>query len=637
MNYKVSISIDFLKSFSLIPTNQQKGVREYILKFQNKPTSSNFKLQSIENAVDNTFKRLIIDNTYSVIIANLEQNNIFMLLWVDQHKNAENWAERKKLVINQETGALDFIEVEKSEVEKSNNQAEDYSKALNNYGSLSRFKVIEGNEELESLLNAPLEQWRVFLHPIQRKYVETDSINKKDSKGEYKGGSVRVLGSAGTGKTVVAVHRAKWLLENKFTNKDDRILFTTFTKNLAIDIKGYLQAICSQELMKRIDIQNIDAWTHNYLKKCGYSAGILLEDSDYEDNSLWKQALNCKPQSEDCNFSDQFYRDEWEQVIQPQSIFTLNDFFKASRTGRGRSINRLQRKKIWTVFEEYRALLDENNLKEKEDLYRDATQLLEKGKNLPNYKAVIVDEGQDLSQLAYSMIRKIVPLGDDDIFIVGDSHQRIYGFKAILSKSGINIVGKSRKLKVNYRTTEETYQYATAILNGISFDDLDGNEDIFEDCESITTGPQPELTNFPSREEEKDCIIKLVRKLSEETDLRNICITARTKTYLNIYEKALSKENIPSVVITTQSATDKSQEGVRLATMHRIKGIEFDYVILASACENIIPLQRIMLEKENPVDQKNFEIKERSLLYVACTRARKALFITSYDKPSKLL
>ena len=185
-------------------------------------------------------------------------------------------------------------------------------------------------------------------------------------------------------------------------------------------------------------------------------------------------------------------QEEWQKVIQPQSIETLEQYKRATRIGRGTRLGRADRIKVWPVFEEYRNLLTQNRKKEVDDAYRNVAALLAAGRRTLPYVAVLVDEAQDMSTQAFNLIRNLVPEGKNDLFIVGDGHQRIYGRnKVVLSHCGINIRGRSRKLKINYRTTEEIRKYAVGLLNGCQIDDLDGGIDDNKAFRSLTHGVPP--------------------------------------------------------------------------------------------------------------------------------------------------
>ena len=698
-NIRISISMDFLKAFAKIPASQQKKVREFVQLFQSNPTLPSINYETIKGAYDDNLRSVRIDKKYRAIIAKPENGNVYILLWVDTHEKAYEWAEKKRIMVNPLTGSLQMMQVDvvepkqepsatprlfdrftdeqllllgiprpclpqvreiRSEDEMCKQESKlppeayyclfmlacgeeyeqlleertrqtsqqidpsDFSGALDNEDSKSHFAIVADSLELESLLNAPLEQWRVFLHPLQRRIVEMNAS-----------GPVRVTGEAGTGKTVVAMHRANWLARNILQNSQDRILFTTFTKNLAIDIRGNLAKICPVELMKRIDVINLDAWTFDFLRKNNYPVRVI----DYEEEKqkrFWDNAMQMA--SAELGFSSQFYHDEWEQVIQPQRISSLQQYYKAVRGGRGRRLDRVQRMKIWPVFEEYRAQLDEHGYREKEDIYSDVAQYL-KEKGTHPYRAVVVDEGQDFSDAAFSMLRSLVPECNNDIFIVGDAHQRIYGRKTILGKCGIRITGRSKRLKVNYRTTAQTYKFAKALLEGLVFDNLDGEIEKTAPCQSLTMGPAPQVSLLKNSDVEKATIVAYINNLIAKEDVapEAICLTAFSREICKAYENALKQADIATYTIRTDAEMDIDRKGVRIATMHRVKGIEFDYIILASACKGVIPPKYLLEAVDTSVEEKILIQKMRSLLYVAITRARKAVLITGYGELSELL
>ena len=471
-----------------------------------------------------------------------------------------------------------FREFGKSAEEIGQVDAENFEAALENPDTKRRFFVVEDDLVLQEILEAPLEKWRVFLHPSQRSLVERDW-----------NGPVRVLGGAGTGKTVVAIHRAKWLIENAFTNEHDKILFTTFTRNLAADIKENLAKICNDKLMRRIEVVNLDRWVSGFLRKNDYTFDI---DYGKRTKPLWEKALTLAPS--ELELDEGFYREEWERVIQPLGVSSFKDYLKASRIGRGVRLSRQNRKYIWPVFEEYRVLLNENNLREVDDAMRDACALLQdKGDILP-YKAIVVDEAQDMSAQAFRLIRQMIPGGEqkNDIFIVGDAHQRIYRHKVVLGRCGIKIIGRARKLKINYRTTEENRRWAVNLLKGLTFDDLDGGEDDQKGYKSLIHGISPKVECTESFQAEIDTIIKYMDQIEQEGgSLNEICLVARTHDLLKQYEGALKGKGKETYFIRRSEAEDRRKAGIRLATMHRVKGLEFDRVIIAGVNDGIVPLK----------------------------------------------
>lgn len=495
---------------------------------------------------------------------------------------------------------------------------EDFSTALARPESQAHFAVAENEEALKEVLNQSLEKWRVFLHPAQRRLA-----NGK------KNGPVRVLGGAGTGKTVVAMHRAKWLAENVATD-DKQILFTTFTRNLAADIQQNLNKICSQEALKRIEVMNLDAWVVSFLKKQGYDYGLLMDSQ--EEKRLWEQAYSEKPATADLTMA--FFQEEWARVIQPQSVNSVDEYKKASRIGRGTRLNRQQRVDIWPVFERYRHLLASNHLKEADDAYRDARKLLATNPDLrPDFCSVIVDEAQDMGTQAFMFIRALVPEGPNDLFIVGDGHQRIYGKnKVVLGQCGINILGRSARLKVNYRTTDETRKLAVNILEGVTVDDLDGGEDSQSFYHSLMHGPAPEVRCFDSMEDQVQAILAAIRAnyLAPEA----CCVIARTRREVNDLKNALESLQQFCHVLDGRSAATPDG-ALNLATMHRVKGLEFDAVFVASANRGLLPLDFVLNSAADSVTRRQRENEERALTYVSLTRARKLAFVFGYGEMSE--
>ncbi|MGV8125363.1 MAG: UvrD-helicase domain-containing protein [Candidatus Xenobiia bacterium LiM19] len=514
-------------------------------------------------------------------------------------------------------------ELEKNAVPGKSVDTDDFEAALQHEDSKRRFIVIDDELELAAILNAPLEKWRIFLHPSQRKLVE-----------RHWSGPVRVLGGAGTGKTVVAMHRARWLAENVVKDMKDKILFTTFTKNLAADIRENLSKLCTADTMRRIEVVNLDRWVSDFLSRQGYSYQI---DYGLKTKELWEKALACAPS--DPSLPPTFYREEWENVIQPLGITSPDEYMKASRIGRGVKLTRKDKKAVWAVFEDYRLSLDEHRLREADDAVRDARNILESSDTRLPYRAIVVDEGQDMGAQAFRLIRAMLPDGrEDDLLIVGDGHQRIYRHKTALSACGINVRGRSRKLRVNYRTTEENRRWAVRLLEGLPIDDLDGGTDTQKDYRALLHGEPPVVKKFATFSQEIEFIAEYLYSLAESGgNPREVCLAARTNGLIDSYSAAIERKGIKTYRVRRSTAEDPAAEGLRCATMHRVKGLEFDRVIIAGVNRSIIPYDGADSGTEDPSVARESEMRERALLYVAATRARKEVLITSFGTPSRFL
>lgn len=505
----------------------------------------------------------------------------------------------------------------------------DFATALTKAVTREQFTVIEDDEELRRMMDAPLEQWRVFLHRSQRKLVE-QTVN----------GPMRVLGGAGTGKTVVAMHRAIYLAEHHFNKPDDRLLFTTFTRNLAADIESHLKLLSTDhKLLKRIEVVSLDSWVNNFLKKQKFNKKIkyFSNTRDTTLKTLWQEALQKMPADQD--FSAEFYREEWEQVIQAHSVTSPRDYMRVSRKGRGMPLGRLQRKAVWPVFEEYMQRMMDRGVCEREDALRAARHILEEKGDILPYKSVLVDEAQDMSNEAFKLIRQMVPveIGSDrpnDIFVVGDGHQRIYNHSVVLSHCGIHIKGRARRLKINYRTSDKIRAFAIRALEGFDVDDLDGGEDSQKGYVSLIQGHEPRIQIHDTFSEEIDTIDAYLK--SEETS-DHTCLVARTTTQLEHYEQALITRGFATYKLSRSTAEDRSRSGVRLATMHRVKGLEFERVIIAGLNRDMMPLKQAIEDADDELVRESRIIQERALFYVACTRAKKNVLLTTSGEPSELL
>lgn len=704
-NPVVAISSEFMNAFAAIPKKMQGKVLEFITKFRANPTAASINYEKIVQFKDDSLRSVRIDQTYRGIIKKPDTGNVYMLLWVDHHDKAYEWAKNKKCTINPETGSLQVYDVDDTQIaavekeaalydkkkeslftsihdrdlvklgipedllplvrsiyteeqldravqllpteahealtalaagyaldevlreydrlvkDESQVDTDDFEKALDNPDSKRRFFVVEDDIVLQEILEAPLEKWRVFLHPSQRNLVERDW-----------NGPVRILGGAGTGKTVVAIHRAKYLVEKVFTEEHDKILFTTFTRNLAADIKENLAKICPDKLMRRIEVINLDRWVSSFLKKNDYNYDI-----DYGERTrpLWEKAITLAPS--ELGLDDTFYREEWERVIQSHAITSFAEYLKAPRVGRGVRLSRQNRKVIWPVFEEYRLLLNENNLREVDDAMRDACALIKEKGNILPYRAVIVDEAQDMGAQAFMLIREIA--GEEkknDLFIVGDAHQRIYRHKVVLGRCGIKITGRSKKLRINYRTTEENRRWAVNLLEGVSFDDLDGGQDDQKGYKSLLHGVAPRVEHLSSFQAEIEFISEYLKQIGEG-NLQEVCLVARTHDLLKQYEGALKAKGFDTYFIRRSEAEDRRKDGIRLATMHRVKGLEFDRVIISGVNDGIVPLIVEWNKSNDKIIQREQEDQEKALLYVAATRAKKEVVVTSFGRASSLL
>lgn len=690
---KVAISDDFLRAFAAIPRDRQQAVIKFLAQFRHNPASSGINYEKINNATDANMRSVRIDQNYRGIVLKPDIGEVYCLLWVDKHDDAYDWARRHKVAINPEVGNIQVFEISHehqvvpfvpapvpmglfadlkdrqlvrlgvpeeviphvravtAEDELECLQARlpddafealfyyaagesyedivrereapeivdtaDYATALDRDTTKRHFVVVTDDSDLEALLAAPLATWRVFLHPSQRKLVERDW-----------NGPVRVLGGAGTGKTVVVMHRAVWLARKLKDVPGKPILVTTFTRTLANDIKSHLDMIASSAERERIEVVNADQWVLGLLRRFGYRQELLFDEKKRRE--FWTRALTRKPDGFD--FPDSFYRAEFERVVLPHGCEVAEDYMKVSRVGRGVQLNRSQRKTMWPVFAEYRAQLRAVNYRELEEAYRDALALLKNESTSLGIHSIVVDEAQDLSAAAFALLRASVPSGQNDLFIVGDAHQRIYRHKVTLSKVGIDIKGRGRRLRINYRTTDEIRRWATARLANCTIDDLDGQPDTLMGYHSLTHGPKPEEVTSNSRDAERKIIRKTLVQLAEDgIPDRNICVVVRSNAEATEYSDWLRVDGHDVIKLDKNNPDAQDIPGVRVATMHRVKGLEFDAVIVAGFREPEEYAKELADDGDAGVLIDTLT-NERCLLHVAATRAKKYLLVSHLAK-----
>lgn len=317
--------------------------------------------------------------------------------------------------------------------------------AINKDINKSYIKIISEEDVISKVLDDPIDLWRIFIHPQQNKYVIGNN-------GNYKG-SFQLKGSAGTGKTVVAMHRAKYLAENVYTSREDKILFTTYSKKLTKSVEYNLKNMCNLESLNRIEVINLHSWIAKYLKEHNISFKII----DDETRAIFiESAITRVGLEQDYTLSDVIT--EIDVVLSYHQVMDLDSYLRVSRNGAFKKLGRSQRKEVWNIISEYLEMLHESDFTEWWIIIKDVIHMISRKKDI-NYSAIIIDEAQDFGMPEYRLIRALIDEKENDLFIVGDIRQRIYSVNSNFSKCGINIKGnRTRELKINYRNTLEISQ-----------------------------------------------------------------------------------------------------------------------------------------------------------------------------------
>ncbi|QGN48624.1 AAA family ATPase [Micromonospora sp. WMMC415] len=490
-------------------------------------------------------------------------------------------------------------------------------------------QVTSDDEALQAMLGEAFERWQIFLHPTQRKLVER----------KYNG-PARVGGGPGTGKTIVALHRVAHLARQLPAGTDKPILLTTFNRNLAADLRTRLLAVGGQELVARVDIVNIDRLASRVVAEAKAGGSRRVVD-DNRVSELWSEFLIEIGESA---WDAEFLAAEWTQVILGQVLNSRTEYFKARRPNRGRSLTRAERDQIWQLTERFTTWLDGRGVWTWRQVAQRAARLemdrvapgeSSGGVYRPRYRHVVVDEAQDLSAAHWKMLRAMVAAGPDDMFLTGDTHQRIYDNHVTLSSLGINIRGRSSRLTLSYRTTRQILADALQIMTGEVYDDLDGGEEDLAGYRSLLRGDRPVFRGAPTWAQERDLIAEQLRSWGNPTD-GSVAICVPTRELAADVISRLEADGLPVVEIGPDGP--KQPDGVHVGTMHRFKGLEYQRMIIAAVSDGLVPRQ--MISRYRDTDPKRYQRerqRDRSLLFVAATRPRDELAVFWHGTPSPFL
>lgn len=679
-----------------LPKKIQTKVVNFQKKFRECTTANGMHLEPIAQFNDSSMRTARIDDNYRAVIGLIDDNAY--LLYVGTHENAYNWGIRKKLVWNDHTQACQLVTIQQTTeiiVKKEDNesdvsypyanitndkwlkigvpeeliaqvklirslddlepleeylptdafeniynlldgesiddiiaeiedgQAKENEDQLLSNNNKRRFVELSDDDTLQRILDDKMDKWQLFLHPSQQKLVDAD----------YKG-TMKVSGGAGTGKTVAALHRLKHLS----ANPGAKILFTTYTRTLRENL---------DELVKKMDINrshctlnNIDQvlieTARQYKIKEGYK--ILDFSGDEESLKLWREVL----ETEVTEFDEKFLYDEYIDVIVYFGNTDVRSYMMQQRVGRTKALSRKQRIEIWNLVEKYVALKQERKVVDRLELFNETTKFLNENDIRP-YTNVIADEFQDFSNPELKFLRALVAEGRNDLFLTGDPMQRIYsGRKINFGAAGINVRGvRSRRLKINYRTTEPIKKVAVSVIKGISFDDMDGGTESMNGYVSlIHGGEKPIYKMVGSASDEVSQIIEWINECVNSHIIPNdICVAAPSMGLMKDLQSYMHSNGVAYKILKGTSKQGASN-GISLCTLHSLKGLEFKVVILMGINERNIPskvAEGYPFSGMDALDKKEFLSSKRSLLYVAITRARQLVYLVGYGEPCGLL
>jgi hypothetical protein len=479
-----------------------------------------------------------------------------------------------------------------------------------------RFRTIESTEELQRALEFPWDKWTVFLHPEQRSLIEREQS-----------GPARVSGSAGTGKTIVALHRSVHLAKEY---PEGRVLLATYSEPLANALAVRLRRLVSNEprLGERIDVGAIPA------------VGARLYRSLVGPLKLASGEAVVQPMKEaaakvgDGKFTQAFLMSEWDQVVDAWQLTGWEGYRDVARLGRKTRLREDRRKALWAIFESVQASLAKAGLVTEAGMFAALTAATEKAKNLP-YDFAVVDEAQDIS---VSQLRFFAALGagrPNALFFAGDLGQRIFQQPFSWKALGVDVRGRARTLRVNYRTSHQIREQADRLLED-KIADVDGNEEMRGDAISVFNGAPPSVQTFTDEEGESKAVgAWLAERAKEGVAAHEIGIFVRSEAQLARARAAVEAAGIPYKVLDERVAAISGYASI--GTMHLAKGLEFRAVAVMACDDEVIPLQSRIESVGEDSDLKEVYDTERQLLYVACTRARDFLLVTSVEPASEFL
>jgi len=479
-----------------------------------------------------------------------------------------------------------------------------------------RFRVMTNVAELQTALDYPWEKWTVFLHPEQRQWVERDY-----------NGPARVSGSAGTGKTIVALHRAVYMARS---NPDARVLLTTFSDTLASALHTKLKRLVGSEprLAERIEVVSLNAIGQRLYKAQHGPVALASHDAVRHMLSDASKAVGGH------KFSLHFLTTEWEQVVDAWQLASWSDYRDVTRLGRKTRLPEPQRAVLWAIFEQVRSALAMQRLITHAGMFTSLATALAVSKH-PPYDFAVVDEAQDLSVAHLRFLAALGASRPDALFFAGDLGQRIFQQPFSWKALGVDIRGRSRTLRINYRTSHQIRQQADRLL-GEQTVDVDGNADTRSDTVSVFNGPPPVIRVVKTEDEEIKAVGDWLAEQSAAGVLpQEFGVFVRSEAQLARAQAAVTASGLPFKVLDEHVETASGH--VSIITMHLAKGLEFRAVVVMACDDEVIPLQERIETVGDDADLQEVYDTERHLLYVACTRARDQLLVTGVAPASEFL
>jgi mRNA-degrading endonuclease RelE of RelBE toxin-antitoxin system len=685
MNFRIADT--FTDSLAKLTGDEQKAVKTTAFDLQMNPANPGMQFHKLDKARDKNFWSVRVNNDIRLIVH--KTNDSLLLCYVDHHDKAYDWAERRKLETHPQTGAAQLVEIRETVQEvfvpkyvevvqyaapKPALFAHVAAEMLLSYGvpeewlfdvqqanedslldlaghlpaeaaeallelatggkpqvvppiaagadpfahpdAQRRFRVMNDVEELERALDFPWEKWTIFLHPAQRQWVERDYT-----------GPARVSGSAGTGKTIVALHRAVFLARR---HPESRVLLATFSDTLANALRTKLRRLISNEprLAERLEVHSMNAIGERLYELHFGRPKIASTDK------IRQLLIEAASKVDGQRFSPHFLKTEWDEIVDAWQLDSWEAYRDVKRLGRKTRLPEQQRALLWVIFDAVRSALKSQGLITHAGMFSQlAAQIA--GRKHPPFDFAVMDEAQDVSIAQLRFLAAMGAWRADALFFAGDLGQRIFQQPFSWKSIGVDIRGRSRTLHINYRTSHQIRMQADRLL-GPEVSDVDGNTEDRRGTVSVFNGTAPAIKTFGNQEDEINAVSDWLRdRSSEGIAPHEIGVFVRSDAELDRARAAVGKAGLPFKVLDEHVETTSGY--VSLSTMHLAKGLEFRSVVVMACDDEIIPSQERIETVADNADLEEVYNTERHLLYVACTRARDHLLVTSVEPASEFL
>jgi mRNA-degrading endonuclease RelE of RelBE toxin-antitoxin system len=676
------IADTFIDSLAKLSNEEQKAAKTTVFDLQVNPASPGLSYHKLDKTRDKHFRSVRVNDDIRLIVHKTQSG--LLLCYIDHHDKAYAWAEHRKLEIHPKTGAAQLVEIRQTvreitiptyidtpkpllfadlttdellgygvpaewidDVRQVNEDtlltlvdhlpgeaaeallelatggkpapaivSQDSLEPFRHPDARRRFRVIDNIEELERALDYPWERWSIFLHPAQQQLVEQDYT-----------GPARVSGSAGTGKTIVALHRAVYLAR---TNPDSRVLLTTFSTTLANALHTRLRCLISNQprLGERIEVYPINSLAKR-LYELNFRRCPMATPQDLR--QLIAEAAGAVAGHK---FSLNFLLNEWIQVVDAWQLETWEEYRDVRRLGRKKRLSEQQRMLLWSIYSDVRSRLKACDKVTYAAMFRQLSrQIVER--NNPPFDFAVVDESQDLSIPQLRFLAALGARNPNTLFFAGDLGQRIFQQPFSWKAVGVDIRGRSRTLVINYRTSHQIRIQADRLLDP-ELADVDGNIEKRRGTVSVFNGPPPVIRVAQHKGDEILWVGQWLKERSQEGVLpHEIGVFVRSASQLNRAREAVEKSQLKFKILDEYIET--TSDYVSIITMPLAKGLEFRAVVVMACDDEVIPLQERIETVTDDTDLEEVYNTERHLLYVACTRARDYLLVTAVSPASEFL